>query len=227
MRLGAKLKRDGATFEELCEALRTDPETAEWYREQGNSKRQFERIWDKVQDGGRNLPIIKITGGGLPAIVDQVDELVVEHDPELFQRGGMIVRPAMEKIDIADGGKALAWRLVRVEQTAHGRPAYPNHRLSKIQQAARRMVVDQLPGEVAGAYLERVGYWRFPMITGIVDAPTLRPDGSVIETPGYDEATGLLYKPSSITSRLSESDERRTQRLRWISLQSDEGLSVC
>ena len=33
----------GRTFEEMCEALRTDPETAEWYREQGNSKRQFER----------------------------------------------------------------------------------------------------------------------------------------------------------------------------------------
>ena len=85
----------------MCEALRTDPETAESYREQGNSERPFKKIWDKVQDAGRNLPIIKIAGGGLPAIVDQVNELVVEHDPELFQRGGMIVRPAMEKIDIS------------------------------------------------------------------------------------------------------------------------------
>jgi hypothetical protein len=52
------------------------------------------------------------------------------------------------------------------------------------------------PPEVAGAYLERVGLWRLPIVTGIVDAPTLRPDGSIIEAPGYDPATGLLYKPS-------------------------------
>ena len=154
---------------------------------------------------GAIWPIIKIIGGGLPAIVDQVDELVVEHDHELFQRGGMIVRPAMEKIDIADGGKALAWRLVQVRQ------AHLVDRLTRIidfqnyDKRSKEWYSINCPGEVAGAYLERVGYWSLPVITGIVDAPTLRPDGSIIETPGYDAATGLLYKPSrAITADLAE-----------------------
>tara|TARA_R110002072_G_scaffold303108_2_gene493855 strand:+ start:15314 stop:17941 length:2628 start_codon:yes stop_codon:yes gene_type:complete len=33
-------------------------------------------------------------------------------------------------------------------------------------------------------------------LTGITQTPTLRPDGSVIQTPGYDELTGFLYKPT-------------------------------
>jgi hypothetical protein len=33
-------------------------------------------------------------------------------------------------------------------------------------------------------------------LTGITDAPSLRPDGSLIQVPGWDEATGYLFAPS-------------------------------
>ena len=46
---------------------------------------------------------------------------------------------------------------------------------------------------VATALLARAGAWRFNSIIGVVTAPTLRPDGSVIDRPGYDPATGLLF----------------------------------
>ena len=38
--------------------------------------------------------------------------------------------------------------------------------------------------------------WPFPVLEGVVDAPTLRPDGSVLAAPGYDPLTGLLLHPS-------------------------------
>jgi len=38
--------------------------------------------------------------------------------------------------------------------------------------------------------------WRFPPLENITEAPTIRPDGSVLHEPGYDEATGLYYIPS-------------------------------
>lgn len=41
------------------------------------------------------------------------------------------------------------------------------------------------------------GQWQgLRALEGIVDCPMLRPDGSVIEEPGYDEATGVIYTPS-------------------------------
>jgi putative DNA primase/helicase len=33
--------------------------------------------------------------------------------------------------------------------------------------------------------------WPFPLLEGIVASPTLRPDGSLLEVPGYDPQTGL------------------------------------
>jgi hypothetical protein len=48
------------------------------------------------------------------------------------------------------------------------------------------------PLKVATTYRQRKGHWRVPFLSAVIDAPTLRPDGSVLEVPGYDAATGLL-----------------------------------
>lgn len=51
---GAALRRDGKTFEEMCEALRRDPETAAWVGEKGDvaGGRELKRIWDKAGYAG-------------------------------------------------------------------------------------------------------------------------------------------------------------------------------
>ena len=36
----------------------------------------------------------------------------------------------------------------------------------------------------------------FKPLKGIITTPTIRPDGSILQTPGYDESTGLIYEPS-------------------------------
>jgi hypothetical protein len=39
--------------------------------------------------------------------------------------------------------------------------------------------------------------WHFPTLTGIIEAPCIRPDGTILNTPGYDVATKLLYIPAA------------------------------
>ena len=34
-----------------------------------------------------------------------------------------------------------------------------------------------------------------PALAGVVEVPTLRPDGSILATPGFDKSTGLMYLP--------------------------------
>lgn len=41
-------------------------------------------------------------------------------------------------------------------------------------------------------------------LEGIITAPTLRPDGTILQTPGYDERTGLLYQPSDKFPKVPE-----------------------
>jgi hypothetical protein len=47
-------------------------------------------------------------------------------------------------------------------------------------------------------------------LEGIVESPVLLPDGSLLDQPGYDEATGLLYQPNTqypeISSRPTQDD---------------------
>lgn len=41
-----------------------------------------------------------------------------------------------------------------------------------------------------------LGEWQLPPLLGITEAPVMRPDGTVVDKPGYDEQTNLYYSPS-------------------------------
>jgi len=41
--------------------------------------------------------------------------------------------------------------------------------------------------------------WPFPPLEGVLCAPTLRPDGSLLDTPGYDAETGLYLEFNGMT----------------------------
>ena len=47
--------------------------------------------------------------------------------------------------------------------------------------------------------LARVGEWNAPVLNGVVSTPTLRPDGTVLQEPGYDRMTGLLFDSGGVT----------------------------
>jgi putative DNA primase/helicase len=176
--------------------LSADPETASWYKEKGN-KRQLQRIWNKAESAAsRDLPVVNLGGRKLPINIDDAEKLLIQHDRDVFQRGDMIVRPAKEMVAISDHRQALSVRMVPIRAT------HLADRLTRIIDFKRydarseEWISVNCPPELAAAYLERIGEWQLPILTGIIDAPTLRPDGSILEQPGYDEATGILYAPS-------------------------------
>lgn len=50
----------------------------------------------------------------------------------------------------------------------------------------------KLPSDLLAADPQR---WPFPALVGVIESPALRPDGTIIEIPGYDAATRLYYAP--------------------------------
>jgi len=42
-----------------------------------------------------------------------------------------------------------------------------------------------------------LGHWQFPPLLGVVEAPVMRADGTLLTKPGYDSATKLYYRPSN------------------------------
>jgi len=62
----------------------------------------------------------------------------------------------------------------------------------------RQQVRVQVPLRLAKA-VEATAEWpQVEEVRGIVEHPVMRRDGSIIDTPGYDAATGLLYLPSGL-----------------------------
>ena len=51
------------------------------------------------------------------------------------------------------------------------------------------------PGRLCRVVLAAAPWPGLPTLTGIIEAPTILPTGSVIQTPGYDATTGLLFDP--------------------------------
>jgi len=52
--------------------------------------------------------------------------------------------------------------------------------------------------QIAAHILQRPGYWNFPVLKGVIEAPTLRADGTVLSVPGYDTASGLLLDTNGV-----------------------------
>lgn len=59
-------------------------------------------------------------------------------------------------------------------------------------------IAEDAPAAVATAIMAKHGSREFRRLSAVCTAPTLRADGSVFDTPGHDEKTGLLYVTSEI-----------------------------
>lgn len=128
--------------------------------------------------------------------------------PRVFQRDAQlvhVVRSAEPEAGIAPGApilRALGAALLRSclsEVAEFSRPA-------KRDDGDERQIAP--PADVAAAVAE-LGHWPgVHPIVGVAEAPYLRPDGSIAQTPGYDPQTGYLYEPSVAFPRVADAPTR-------------------
>jgi hypothetical protein len=59
--------------------------------------------------------------------------------------------------------------------------------------ASTREVPEDSPAYIAAAIMAKNGSREFRKLTAVTTAPTLRPDGSILDEPGHDASTGLMY----------------------------------
>jgi hypothetical protein len=99
-------------------------------------------------------------------------------------------------------------RLVRVRRDEKGRPfveelqeTHVRHHLARVAEFVRvgdkgvRSVV-QPPPVVVGDLLAMPAWPGLPALEALTEVPILRADGTVLDVPGYDSTTGLVYCPA-------------------------------
>lgn len=135
----------------------------------------------EITVGGRYLP--NVAGDTLAAL-----DVANQTTPTLFVRDGKIAhiqrdehqRPTISQTSKDDllvhAARAARWK--RLDARSH-----KMHKVSPPDEVLR--------------YIMARGSWPFPSLLGITETPALRPDGSILATPGYDEATRLFYAPAA------------------------------
>ncbi|WP_282027619.1 bifunctional DNA primase/polymerase [Ruegeria faecimaris] len=141
-------------------------------------------------------PTILVEPGSQPYEIDEVEDVLMKADTGVYQRGENLVRVSRLPRSIGeDGVKRSGGALVLTRViTAWLREQFA--RIAKWERPTKDGSKPiNPPVDHAATYIARVGEWRVPVLNGIISTPTLRADGSILQTPGYDYESGLLYDP--------------------------------
>jgi len=132
--------------------------------------------------GGRRYILIRapqtvqVIAGDMPRIIGITQQHIFGAG-DVYQRGGELVR-------VADGlllGMHSAW-LKTLLETICRFESFKNNKL----------IQGDCPSELPQRIMANRGGWPFNEIIGVLNAPTLRQDGSLLDRPGYDKETKLL-----------------------------------
>ncbi|MGA7327334.1 MAG: hypothetical protein WBX25_23300 [Rhodomicrobium sp.] len=123
---------------------------------------------------------ILIAKGEQPRAVDETLEIMRSRG-DLYERAGEVVRIAGDGVAPV-GEMYLSDYLGRCIR-------YLGERRQKGETVLARIDV---PPRICGQILAKMGERGLRSLNGIITAPTLRRDGSLLNTPGFDERTGLL-----------------------------------
>ncbi|MCB1779249.1 MAG: hypothetical protein KDJ34_03995 [Candidatus Competibacteraceae bacterium] len=147
----------------------------------------------KPSESSKDATVISVEKGAMAAMLEQTEKALIDHCQDLYQRAGMLTRTARITQELQEHGftrpagsltllpvttEFLLWRMNQVIQ-------WQKMTLDGPRQA-------DAPRSLASMLLDLAGHWRFPYLSGIVESPTLRRDGTVLDRPGYDPASGLF-----------------------------------
>ncbi len=132
-----------------------------------------------------DLPEIVLRAGEMPRIMKEALDVLVG-DPTLYQYGEertTIVRVAGQRVERV----GIPWLLGALERQVQ---------FMKWDGRSERNVRKDAPERLAKLILDSRGEWPFRHVRAVIPGPTLRLDGEIIDQPGYDSVTGLLYAPT-------------------------------
>jgi hypothetical protein len=122
-----------------------------------------------------------IVGAGRTAAAATHTASILRNQSDIFDMGGQIVR--------VDGNTVLPLDRHSLSHLLGILVRYVKIREDKVTS-------DDPPQRMVDMLLSPGFPRSLRSLNAVITAPTIRPDGSVIDTPGYDTPTGLLYAPA-------------------------------
>ena len=143
------------------------------------------------------LPEIQVRAGQPARAQDETETALIKAGQPVLVRAGKLVQPIWSQLPTAKGGMTTVTVLRPITVTNLAYIA-SKHACTfvKFDKRTKGLVPVDPPAAILQGLLER-GHWGFPRVAGVINAPTLRPDGSILDQPGHDPATQLWCWPDS------------------------------
>ena len=167
-------------------------------------------------------PTIRIVQGEIERMVDEAEAALIRSNRGLYKRAGRIVSVGEAKIAVSDKTEDVSLQIVERELDRLGEDLAAVAVFKRYDERKKEWVVRDAPEKVAKVLQQRRIDLRLPLLTGVVTAPTLREDGTVLDLAGYDGATGLLFNPRGV--RFPEIPKLPSRVHAEIALDALEGL---
>jgi putative DNA primase/helicase len=116
----------------------------------------------------------------------------------IYQRAGKIVRVEEIKMKANEGGEILRQHIRELGEHSLIEGLSASARFERFDGRTKSMVEVFAPMWLARTLQQRGSNLRLPILSGVIYAPTLRKDGTLLCEPGYDEKTGLVFDPQGI-----------------------------
>jgi hypothetical protein len=168
------------------------------------------------QPAAHILPTIDLKAGQLPDIARRTERALLSAGTPIFSRAGKLVYPTVETTTAADGRKTVSAKLCEFEADSLLEPVAEAAIYRRFSVRQNDWIDADPPLQLVRMILARNRRWAFPHVSGIITTPTLRCDGSLLESPGYDPRTELYLLPGL---QMPPVPERPTRA------QAEEGLA--
>jgi putative DNA primase/helicase len=143
-------------------------------------------------------PRIRLRASDIERIVDEAEDALIRADRGLYQRDGRIVSVEVIPAIAAHGRKILIQKISERGDHALREDLSSAASFEKFDARTNDFVPTDPPLNIVMTLRDRGGRLRFPPLSGVINTPTIRADGSIINMPGYDRTTGLLFDPLGV-----------------------------
>jgi hypothetical protein len=187
LRVIAAMRRAGFTHSDMIALLAAHPTGVATHALDKGPKeleRQVDRCLAKV--GAR--PVIQVADYVETAAL--TEKAILAAGLPLYRRDTALLVPAMRSVKGPDGSETRTAGLYRVSEPRLRQSMSEAALFTKFDGRGWKTV--HPPKETAELILARADCWPFPEVHGVLTAPTLRPDGTILDQSGYDPATGLF-----------------------------------
>lgn len=140
-------------------------------------------------------PTVEIRQGALDVMATAAEKVLISHGAPIYDRAGL-VKPVLEQVPALKGRRTNVACLIEVDDDMLVDHMCRAASWIKFDGRKNDWVPADPPRSIAGIIRSRRGEWSFPGLAGVITTPTLRPDGSILDTIGYDEDTQLLLMSS-------------------------------